>query len=311
MRMTYRRLRLLVVNAEANSLLKLFRRVVANSFIPIYHLDNLVSSKKCAFTLDSFPQQEVSIYCLVHHSDSGLLDEHDNKSLHDMKSLGFNTVLITNSPHVNLGKADIVLKKGKYGRDMSSLRDVARSFLGQDYDLVELFFVNNSIAWKQNGLNRQITQLRRFPINTLIFPTYSKYPRTHVQPYFIYTRLNMVGYRNFAVGFEWIRNWHLRRSIIHLAEYRIFQQLKKRGWTIKVLATYEELLVSENLIRQSKGEELLNVRTHYYNPSQHMWRALSVLGIYTVKKSLIRNNPAGVLNAPETIDKALRIIEDL
>jgi hypothetical protein len=238
----------------------------------------------------------------------GILDDYDKSTLSKMKSLGFITILITNSLQVDSYCADKIVPKGNFGRDMSSLRDLARSFSGSNCEKFELFFMNNSIVWDLQRLEREITRLRHLPTGRLVFPTSSKYPYIHVQPYFIYLVLEGTAISRFADSFEWIRNWHLKRSIIYFGEYRMLKMLTEKGWPSTIMAPYDDVVQSENIFRLLKGEPLLMSNSIFYNPTQHMWRALPSFGIWAVKKSLVASNPAGVENQPESIGVALETL---
>jgi hypothetical protein len=303
--------KLYVINPEAPKIVKKIRRYITKTLVPIYHLDNLFASSSKSFKLHLENETFRSIFCLVHHADDGELDQFDKSLLNQIKALEFFTVLITNAPEKNSRYADLVILKGKYGRDFSAMRDMARSFASDNPIDVEFLFMNNSMAWDYRKIESFVADLRKSPRNSLIFPTNSKYPVEHVQPYFIYIRLLSSSVNTFSESFEWIRDWRLRRSIIYFGEYRILSQLASRGWKFEVLAPYEQVLDTENEFRRVNAIETLAHDSLYYNPTQHMWPSLSKFGIAAVKKSLISINPAGIIDPPASIIEALDSLRSL
>ena len=297
--------KLYVTNPEAPKVVKKLRSSITRTLVPIYYLDNLFASSSESFKLQLENEPFRSIFCLVHHSDDGELDEFDKSILKQMQILEFFTVLITNAPQQNLENADCVILKGKYGRDFSAMRDMARSFASDNPVDIEFLFMNNSMAWDYRKIKSFVAGLRESPTNSLIFPTNSKYPVEHVQPYCFYIKLLSSSVNKFSKSFEWIRDWRLRRSIIYFGEYRILSEMFSRGWKSEILAPYEQVLQTENEFRRKNAVETLVDDSIYYNPTQHMWRSLSKFGLAAVKKSLVLINPAGIIDPPISLMNAL------
>lgn len=268
-------------------------------------VDWLISSNKTSLQLPEFDSSHSRIFVFVHHSESGFLDSYDQNVLVEAKKSGFTTILVTNCGTLDNSIADVTIKKARYGRDFAVMRDLSRSVEFIKNRELEFFYLNNSMVWKKSGVVEIVKFLRSLEKGTIWFPTDSNNPIYHVQPYFLYVNLEESDYLKFATSFEWIRNYHLRRSLIFFGEYQIFSKLKEKSWNIRVVAPYSEVLLAENSFRTFKGEAPLNPRFDLYNPTQHLWRSLSIFGIRGVKRSLILQNPVGVENSPVNFESAL------
>jgi hypothetical protein len=294
-----------LTNADAPKLIKIARHFLANCLIPVYLIDNLFSTNKKTNQIHSYDAEENRILCFIHHSKTEELDDFDVDCLKQLNEIGFYVLLVTNA---NISKPDFineVFLKAKHGRDLGGLRDFARSLNGIQKESLEILYMNNSLAWGNGSMKILIDQLRNFDRSCLVFPTSSEYPHSHVQPYLIYASLDSDGIKKFSESFEWIRNWKLKRSIVFLGEYKIWEKLRATGWKSRVLAPYDEVLLEENTLRKNIGENLLSPNSRYYNATQHMWRVLPKFGIFGVKRSLISHNPAGLSKAPLEITEAL------
>ena len=250
------------------------------------------------------------MFIYVHHSKSGTLEMHDERVLLEAKLSGYSTILISNGQHKKYQNVDYFHRKSRFGRDFSVLRDMARTLRFNKNQSVEFFYLNDSMIWKVNGISLLLAELDQSKINTLTFPTESYNPRYHVQPYFLFTRIEKEKFNDFSLSFEWIRNFHFKRSLIYLNEYRMAKKLVEKNWKIEVLAPYWEILEVENKFREKHFEECYDSTFKFYNPTQHFWRALPKFQIHAVKKSLIYQNPVGIRNAPQTKISALEALHD-
>jgi hypothetical protein len=291
--------------SHRNAISNILARILANSAWVIVIMDQIISSNKQSFELLNFNFGLSRLFIYVHHSKTGLLDKYDKQVLKEAKSSGFSTILVSNGRFIDIKNADYIFRKNRFGRDFAVLRDMARSLKLNNNQLISFFYMNNSMVWKDNGISELIDVLEKSDIDTVIFPTESYNPVHHVQPYFVFAKLEKEKIVKFSSSFEWIKNFHFRRSLIYLNEYRIAHKLLKRNWKIKVVAPYWELIETENRIRETKFEEILDPTYKLYNPTQHMWKSLSKFHISGVKKSLIFKNPVGIKNSPSNISNAL------
>ena len=291
---------------ERGMTVRAFRRVLSYTLRGLSCFDWLFSSNSINTDLTDFDFSQSKLFIYVHHSNIQHLSEFDRHVLDEAKASGFDTILVSNQFSYNQECADFVFKKGTYGRDFSILRDMARSLARNQQDSVEFFYLNDSMIWREGGITEIIERLRRSKSGNILFPTDSFNPSYHVQPYFLYVRLGKADFPKFAVSFEWIKNYRFRRSLIYFNEYRIANRLKKYSWTLEVLAPYFEVLELENCYRLQEGEVLIDIKSKRYNPTQHLWRSLSLFGIHAVKKSLVFQNPVKVENAPANITIALQ-----
>jgi hypothetical protein len=248
------------------------------------------------------------MFIYVHHSKSGSLEMHDERVLLEAKLSGYSTILISNGQHKKYQNVDFFHQKSRFGRDFSVLRDMARTLKFSKNQSVEFFYLNDSMIWKVNGISMLLAELDKSKINTLTFPTESYNPRYHVQPYFLFTKIEKEKFNDFSLSFEWIRNFHFKRSLIYLNEYRMAYKLVEKNWKIEVLAPYWEILEVENRFRERNFEECYDSTFKFYNPTQHFWRALSIFHIQGVKKSLINKNPVGITNPPSSFRNALNLL---
>jgi hypothetical protein len=187
---------------------------------------------------------------------------------------------------------------------------MARSLELNDNESVSFFYLNNSMIWQKNGICELINKLKNSESNIIYFPTESYNPVYHVQPYFVFANLNQDCVKDFSSNFEWIRNFHLKRSLIYFNEYRIARKLLERNWQIRVIAPYKELIELENQSRLTKSEELLDSTYRHYNPTQHMWKSLSKFHINGVKRSLVFKNPLGIKNSPKNVNDAFASMDN-
>jgi len=268
-------------------------------------VDWLISSNKNSLELPELDSSHSRIFVFVHHSKSGFLDSYDQNALLEARKSGFTTILVTNCETLDNSNADLTIKKGRYGRDFAALRDLARSVKFNKSKSVEFLYLNNSMVWQENAVFSLIELLRSLERESIWFPTDSNNPSYHVQPYFLYVNLVESDYQKFASSFEWIKNYHMKRSLIFFGEYQIFRKLKEKSWNVRVVAPYSEVLLAENRFRILKGEALLNPRVDLYNSTQHLWRSLSTFGLRGVKRSLVLQNPVGVENPPINFESAL------
>jgi hypothetical protein len=308
--LSFSKLRKAITNPDASTMIKKLRFLISRVAIPVYYLDHISSVQKTKFGWEGPKKNSVKIFCLIHHSNLGILDDFDQSTLNQMKKLGFYTLLFTNSQSLDSKYADEIHVKARFGRDFAVLRDFARGIVEKKFDHVELLFMNNSMVWENVSLSSLIDQLKALPEGNLIFPTSSKYPKYHLQPYFMYSVLNDDQIIKFSMSFEWIRNWRLRRTIIHFGEYKIYETLKSLNWNIKVIAEYEAILNYENLMRSQNHEVLLRSNSSYYNPTLQMWRSLPYFGLVGVKRSLIANNSYDLKNSPTTLQSAMKMLTD-
>jgi hypothetical protein len=268
-------------------------------------IDYIFSTNKALYDFSKIGSNSPRIFVFVHHSKSGLLDEYDLKVLKEAKISGFSTVLVSNGPICEISNADFVVQKNRNGRDFSVLRDAARSMRLNRNKQIEFFYLNNSMVWQDSAILDLIRNFQNSEKNVLIFPTESFNPLYHVQPYFMYVKLDISVIFKFSSSFEWIRNFHFRRSIIYFNEYRMAGKLNSKNWKIRVVAPYWNLLESENKYRQVSNQVILDSNFKFYNPNQHFWKSLSLFQINGVKRSLIYRNPVGIKDAPCNESNAL------
>lgn len=292
-------------SSERGALICILARTFAFSLWPVVIMDRLVSSNSNKLKLLDFDFNLSRIFIYVHHSESRLLDDYDKQVLEEAKSSGFSTILVSNGEFNSAENTDYIFRKNRFGRDFGVLRDMARSLTLNGNQTISFFYLNNSMVWKKNGIFDLINVLEKSKVNVLVFPTESFNPVHHVQPYFLFAKLEKDKFNHFSSSFNWIRNFHFRRSLIYLNEYRIARKLLDNDWKIQVLAPYWKLIETENRVRQNKFEELLDPTYKLYNPTQHMWKSLSKFHISGIKKSLIFKNPGGVKNSPTNARDAL------
>jgi hypothetical protein len=295
--------------SERNRIIALVRKCYAAVLSKLLLVDWFFSSRKTQITQREIQVSNSKIFVFVHYSKSSLIDVYDRNVLLALRQLGFFIILVTNSLGDSNNLADVVLKKGRFGRDFSNLRDVVRNIVTDEISELEFFYLNNSMIWKSNTFPALVDLLRQFPLNEIIVPTISLNPRFHAQPFFVYCRLDRLHQTLFQSSFNWIRNLHFKRSVVLFSEVKFYKKLRYLGWNISPVADYWDLLKIENDLRAQNGEDVLSGDCALYNPTQHFWRCLPSVSIHAVKRSLAESNPVNVKNGPKDFKDAISFLE--
>lgn len=296
---------------DRNPVVILIRKLFSIILRKILFFDWLLSSNRSQIDPVSTRIDLTSIFMFVHYSKTNQIDQFDRNVLLEMRQLGFTVILVTNSSNDCDELADIVLKKGKFGRDFASLRDVVRMIPINSREIVEVLYMNSSMIWKKRSLATLLNLLRRFPINEVVVPTISLNPVQHAQPFFVYTRLDFPHQVHYQKSFDWIKNVRFKRSAVIFSEYRFFTTLTDYGWKVSPVANYWELVRVENQIRKNMNELPLSEKNTLYNPTQHFWRCLPHFGIFAIKRTLVEKNPVCVRNPPVGVLAASKYLEML
>lgn len=294
---------------DRNPVVTLFRKVFSRILQKILFFDWLLSSNRSQIVPVSIKNDLTSIFVFAHYSKKNQIDQFDKNVLLEMRQLGSTVILVTNSSNDCDELADIVLKKGKFGRDFASLRDVVRMIPTNQVDYVEILYMNSSMIWKKGSLSTLLNLLRKFPINDVVVPTISLNPVQHAQPFFVYTRLDFPHLVQYQKSFDWIKNVRFKRSAVVFSEYRFCTTLTDYGLQVSPVANYYELLRVENQIRNKMSELPLSEKNTLYNPTQHFWRCLPHFGIFAIKRTLVEKNPVCVRNPPVGVLAASKYLE--
>jgi len=296
---------------DRNPVVILFRKLFSIILQKILFFDWLLSSNRSQIDPVSVKIDLTSIFVFAHYSKKNQIDQFDRNVLLEMRQLGFTVILVTNASNDCDRLADIVVKKGKFGRDFASLRDVVRMIPANTNECVEILYMNSSMIWKKCSFSTLLKLLREFPINDVVVPTISLNPVQHAQPFFVYTRLDFPHLVKYQKSFDWIKNVRFKRSAVVFSEYRFFRTLTGYGWQVSPVANYWELLRVENKIRNKMGELPLSEMNTLYNPTQHFWRSLPHFGIFAIKRTLVEKNPVNVRNPPVGVLAASKYLEML
>ena len=231
------------------------------------------------------------LFAYVKH---GKIDAFDLELFDFFRKNGFFCILCSDQS-VDSSVADLWLEKNRFGRDSSFFRDLTRDFANLSLGSLEFAFFNDSMLWDSEELPGLLLKLRSFNENAIIFPTESNNPRNHVQPYLLYVRLNQEGLQRFSQSFLWIKTLHFKRGLVRFIEYVFREKIEALGWEVQLLVKHRDLFDSE----------LEAVAGNRINPNQHAWDRLPRLGLVGIKRSLIKSNPVGVINAPKSFEEAL------
>ena len=226
------------------------------------------------------------VFCMAHYSNSSSLDPFDAEILQCAKDMGFTTILFTNQTGIQSQYVDQVIRKPSRGRDGAVLVALARSLSTfTKFSEVEIWFVNSSVVWDITRVSALYNYFKNVSTNTIVFPTQSNYPSFHVQPYFIFVRLNTQGLEKFSTAFEWIRATRFKRTTVAFYEYRLAKILQQMGWNIEVIC---DLKKSYELSEIDSGgisfEEFLKTD---FNPSSDIWEKLRSVNVPCVKKRIL------------------------
>jgi hypothetical protein len=272
-------------------------RTLGWSFYPILALDFCFSNTKPRYIIQSSIIFPPKLFAYVKHGEMDLFD----LELFDFfRNNGFYCILCSDQDS-DSGVPDLWIRKNRLGRDSTFLRDLTRHFKNLSSDGLELAFFNDSMVWDSEELPRLLIKLRSYNLNTIVFPTESNNPRNHIQPYFLYVRLNNIGLQRFSESFYWIRTLHLKRSLVRFVEYVFLEKILSLGWEVQIIVKHMDLFNSD--AEAFAGRKI--------NPNQHAWDKLPKLGLVGIKRSLIKSNPVGVNNAPKSLEEALITLRKL
>jgi hypothetical protein len=240
---------------------------------------------------------QTKVFAYVKH---GAIDKYDLELISFFKRNGFVCILSSTEQNDSI-LADFWIKKIRFGRDSSFLRDLARAMNSANIENIELAFFNDSMIWDPDELPQFLTWLRSFKQNAMIFPTESNNPQPHIQPYFLYARLDRLSQQRFSRSFEWVKTLHFKRSLVKYVEYPFLGEILSHKWEVQVLVKHRDLFESE---KEAIAGNLIN-------PNQHGWEKLPRLGLVGIKRSLIKFNPVGVSNAPKTYEEGMASLRKL
>ncbi len=251
------------------------------------------------------------IFIFAHYSKSRKMDAFDSDLLLEMKKLGYYIVLVSNSLIESRSHVDLLIHKPRLGRDGIVLRDFARSLSGHSSINRQILFMNNSMIWLPESIEKFIKNIERIEKNVIVFPTESFSPVYHVQPYVFYINLSEDYLEQFAKSFDWVKNIYWKKSAVEFYEMKIFKNLVNSNWDIKIL-TSTESLYNTYLKRSYYSEGFEGVPSiQIVNPCQHLWFLLPNAGIPGVKRSLITSNIYGIQNVPFDFFSAVNRLKTL
>jgi len=266
-------------------------KIISWSFYPILAIDFYLSNHYRRYVIDNVSVFTPRLFAYVKH---GKIDAFDLELFDFFRKNGFFCILCSDQSE-DSRVADLWLEKNRFGRDSSFFRDLTRNFANLSLGSLEFAFFNDSMLWDSEELPGLLLKLRSFNENAIIFPTESNNPRNHVQPYLLYVRLNQEGLQRFSQSFLWIKTLHFKRSLVRFIEYVFREKIEALGWEIQLLVKHRDLFDSE--LEAAAGNRI--------NPNQHAWDRLPRLGLVGIKRSLIKSNPVGVINAPKSFEEAL------
>jgi hypothetical protein len=266
-------------------------KIISWSFYPILAIDFYLSNHYRRYVIDDVSVFTPRLFAYVKH---GKIDAFDLELFDFFSKNGFFCILCSDQSE-DSRVADLWLEKNRFGRDSSFFRDLTRNFANLSLGSLEFAFFNDSMLWDSEELPGLLLKLRSFNENAIIFPTESNNPRNHVQPYLLYVRLNQEGLQRFSQSFLWIKTLHFKRGLVRFIEYVFREKIEALGWEIQLLVKHRDLFDSE----------LEAVAGNRINPNQHVWDRLPRLGLVGIKRSLIKSNPVGVINAPKSFEEAL------
>jgi len=264
----------------------IIRKFAREAMHALLWLDYRTSTAVLRVDQDILQLNTNKVFCMAHYSKSPRLDPFDAEILQRAKDMGFTTVLFTNQTGIHSQYVDQVFKKPSRGRDGAVLVVLARSLSKfAKFSEVEIWFVNNSIVWDLIGVRSLYNHFKSVSMNTIVFPTQSSYPTLHVQPYFMYVRLNSEGLKKFSTEFEWIRATRLKRTAVAFYEYKIAEILQKMGWNIESICDLRESYELSGMNSRSISfEDFLKAD---FNPSSDIWEKLRTVNLPCVKKRML------------------------
>lgn len=283
------------------SLLTKMRCITAgflNGFCKFIHF---FESRKTIYDFSKFDFQSKSFLLYVH---TGEFLQQEIGLLKHFADNYFQVVVISDEkPKVNIEKI-YWTQKNRYGRDFSAYRDLVRHLAIMPLSDFELILLNDSAIWDSDKLLELITKLRKENKGDIVFPTESKHPIWHVQPYFVYVNLNQAMMKRLSKSLNFISNGFFKRSIVINSEYQMGNTLKENSFNIKVLVNHELLIsnmsdADRNFYIKSSVDQL--------NPTTDLWHLLGNFDLFFVKKSILAQKQ-DIRLKPGTIKEAFAIL---
>lgn len=279
------------------------RRVIGNSLDLCLYFDYLIAStkkkshiKNLNTALSDKKIRRLAVYAIY------FVDEcQREENLNNFKVLKkkFDQVLVINTGKLELGIPNEFMRRN-IGRDLGSYSEVVKSISQSNCILSEVLFLNDSVHWINNGLDRAIEKARKINAH-LCSLTISSQVSFHVQSYFMLCKsVNQDILRVLDVP-----PMKFKRSLVHYGERRISRILIKNGYTLRSVLKnqdLEELTLQSQLMAKIDCDTIKGLRRMKVelNPTIHFWPGLLLSG-RCYKKSLLRNpskfqiNPAAFL----------------
>ena len=262
----------------------------------------------------------------VHFDKDGIVQPFVLAYLKGLRANGFSVIFVTNSGKLEKASAAAlhadcaaVLVRRNVGYDFGAMRDGLRhARLPQDN--TEMVLVANDSVYGPLGDMGPMFERIDFNVAEVWGATESYQNRYHLQSFFL------VAGRNALVSKAWKSFWTSVRPVsskiwvISRYEVGMTQSLMKGGLRCAAIYPYKELVARidpgplvnvEKDASEEKDPFVANRKTHLarilhaashrlpLNPTAELWRQLLDCGFPFLKRELLRDNPAGVIDVAD------------
>jgi len=224
--------------------------------------------------------------------------------LDEVRTLGFKILHVDNfdkNENPGLVNFSSTFSRRNSGYDLAAVRDALRLLVTPPD---ELLIINSSVHYFPRGITKIVNLARISPLD-VVGITESLQTRRHIQSYFFYSRTK-TGVSALMLEYGRMRNWKTKRATVAYGEIRMMTRMESEEVRVGALISYQELtdvaLRNPTSIDDAVLKDIKAGRT--LNPTQHLWKALFILGMPLIKKTLLHQNPARLVDAPKDVDEA-------
>jgi lipopolysaccharide biosynthesis protein len=280
----------------------------------------------------------------VHYDADGAVQPFVMPYLKSLHGLGFSLVFVTNSGKLTeAAQAALrplcaaILIRRNIGYDFGAMRDGIEFAKLPQADTEMLLIVNDSVYGPLGDMAPMIEAID-FERAEVWGATESYQNRYHLQSFFIAVGRRALESKAWASFWKTVRPVKAKLWVILNYEIGMTRTMLKHGLRCAAIFPYKDLLSAIDpspLVKTSRDEPedtdpfVINRKTHLtrllysashrmpMNPTAELWRQLMLRRFPLIKRELVRDNPAGVIDladwrevAREVFQADLSVIED-
>lgn len=305
-----------------------FRRHLALAYVS-YWRSFLRSPHQVISTWTDGAQLGPRVAIFVHYDPDGIVQPFVATYVRSLHALGFSVVFVTNSGRLAPASEALlrplcsaILIRRNIGYDFGAMRDGLRH-AALPRDNTEMALIVNDSVYGPLGDMRGMVERIDFDEADVWGATESYQTRYHLQSFFIAVGRKALESKAWASFWKSVRPVRAKLWVILNYEVGMTRALLKDGLRCAAVYPYKELLarIDPTPLADAKREEVdetdpfvINRRTHLsrmlysashrmpMNPTAELWRQLLESGFPFLKRELLRDNPAGVIDVADWRD---------